>query len=153
MGQGLASGVAQRGFLPEAHTDFISAVIGEEFGALGWTAMILLLVTLVWRAVTVAGRAHDLFGMLVASGIAAMFGAQTIINVGVVGGLLPAKGLVLPFLSYGSSAAVVNVWAVGILLRISMERPLAVMPSPERVADPTTGAGRRTARTEARTRP
>jgi cell division protein FtsW len=155
MGQGLASGVAQRGFLPEAHTDFISAVIGEEFGALGWSAMILLLATLVWRAVVVASRAHDLFGMLVASGIAAMFGAQTIINVGVVGGLLPAKGLVLPFLSYGSSAAVVNVWAVGILLRISMERPLATaatLPA-ERASEPATGAGRRNPRSEARTRP
>ncbi len=140
-GTGLASGVAQRGFLPEAHTDFISAVIGEELGAIGWTFMMLLLMSLVWRSLVIASRSHDLFGMLVASGIAAMFGAQAIINVGVVGGLLPAKGLVLPFLSYGSSAAVVNCWAVGILLRLSMERAPAAAPVK---ADPKSKAGRTT---------
>jgi len=120
-GAGLASGVAQRGFLPEAHTDFIVAVIGEELGAIGWTVTVLLLVGLIWRGIVIASRSDSLFGMLVAVGISAMFGAQAIINIGVVGGVLPAKGLVLPFLSYGASAAMLNVFCVGILLRISME--------------------------------
>jgi cell division protein FtsW len=120
-GTGVASGIAQRGLLPEPHTDFIGAVIGEELGAVGWCAMVLLELLLVWRASTIASRAGDLFGMLVAVGIAAMFGAQAVINLGVVGGLLPAKGLVLPFLSYGASAAVVHAASIGLLLRIGTE--------------------------------
>ena len=118
-GQGLASGVAQRGFLPEAHTDFISAVIGEELGALGWLLMTLAYVVLVWRGLSVANKAPDLFGLLVAVGITTLIAAQVAINLGVVGGLLPAKGLVLPFLSYGASAVVIHCICVGILLRIS----------------------------------
>lgn len=120
-GAGLATGVAQRGFLPEAHTDFISAVIGEELGAMGWSFTILLILGLVWRGFVVAGRARDLFGMLVATGITTMFAAQAIINMGVVGGLIPPKGLVLPFLSYGASAALFHTMCVGILLRVAME--------------------------------
>jgi cell division protein FtsW len=120
-GTGLASGVAQRGFLPEPHNDFIGAVIGEELGAIGWVAAIVLEMGLVWRSFVIAGRATDLFGTLVATGIGAMFGAQAIINLGVVGGMLPAKGLVLPFLSYGASAAVVHATCIGLLLRIGLE--------------------------------
>jgi len=138
-GAGLASGVAQRGFLPEAHTDFILAVIGEELGAVGWTAALLVLLAILWRALRIARNAPDLHGMLIAVGITAMFSAQAFINVGVVGGMLPAKGLVLPFLSYGSSAAMVNVWAIGVLLRISAERPM--LPAPVRI---TTGRTRST---------
>lgn len=136
-GTGIASGVAQRGFLPEAHTDFIIAVIGEELGAIGWTFTVLLLVGLVWRGMVIAQRASTLFGMLVATGISAMFAAQAIINVGVVGGVLPAKGLVLPFLSYGASAALVHAACVGLLLRISMEaraRPVHVQQPAKSVA-------------------
>ena len=120
-GTGLASGVAQRGFLPEPHTDFISAVIGEELGLMGWAFAVLLQIGLVWRATVIARNAPDLFGMLAAIGIGSMFGAQAFINLGVVGGVLPAKGLVLPFLSYGASAAVVHTLCVGLLLRISRE--------------------------------
>lgn len=120
-GTGLASGVAQRGFLPEAHTDFIIAVIGEELGAVGWAFTVLLLSGLIWRGMVIARRADTLFGMLVATGITAMFAAQAIINIGVVGGVMPAKGLVLPFLSYGASAALCHGMCVGMLLRIGME--------------------------------
>ena len=120
-GQGLASGVAQRGFLPEAHTDFISAVLGEELGAAGWLLMCLAYGVLVWRGLIVAKKAPDLFGLLVAVGITTLIGAQVTINLGVVGGLLPAKGLVLPFLSYGASAIVIHCICIGILLRISQE--------------------------------
>lgn len=126
-GQGLASGVAQRGFLPEAHTDFISAVIGEEFGAIGWLTMCFAYAVLVWRGLLVAQRAPDLFGLLVAVGITTLLAAQVAINLGVVCGLLPAKGLVLPFLSYGASAIVIHCICIGILLRISQERQEPVM--------------------------
>jgi len=125
-GSGFATGVAQRGFLPEAHTDFIIAVIGEEFGMLGWLFTVLLIVGLVWRCMVVAERSQDMFSTLVASGVGVLFGCQAIINVGVVAGALPAKGLVLPFLSYGASAAVVNMLAVGLVYRISRETPRGV---------------------------
>ena len=119
-GEGYASGLAQQGFLPEPHTDFISAVIGEELGALGFVIAVGLQLALVWRGLHIASRAGDLFGMLVASGLTATLGAQAIINLGVVCGVMPTKGLVLPFLSYGSSAAMAHVFAVGILLRVSL---------------------------------
>jgi cell division protein FtsW len=120
-GQGLASGVAQRGFLPEAHTDFIAAVVGEELGAIGFGVLVLGYGVLIWRGTVIASRATDLYGMLVASATTALLGAQTAINLGVVTGLMPAKGLVLPFLSYGSSAVVVHAMCVGLLLRVGME--------------------------------
>ena len=120
-GTGLATGVAQRGFLPEAHTDFISAVIGEELGAVGWMFTIVLILGLVWRGFLISTRARDLFGMLVATGITTMLAAQAVINMGVVCGLVPPKGLVLPFLSYGASAVLVHSLCVGLLLRVSLE--------------------------------
>ncbi|MEQ1568937.1 MAG: putative peptidoglycan glycosyltransferase FtsW [Myxococcota bacterium] len=129
-GTGIASGVAQRGLLPEPHTDFISAVIGEELGAVGWIAVVVLELLLVWRSATIASRAGDLFGMLAGIGIAAMFGSQALINLGVVGGLLPAKGLVLPFLSYGASAVMVHTACVGLLLRIGLGPGQAPEPRP-----------------------
>jgi cell division protein FtsW len=137
-GAGLATGVAQRGFLPEAHTDFIVAVIGEELGAAGWALTMLLLLGVVWRGSVIARRAPDLFGMLVAVGITTMFAAQAIINVGVVGGVLPAKGLVLPFLSYGASAVVVHTLCVGVLLRISLEAARATRADRIGEAPPST---------------
>lgn len=120
-GQGLASGVAQRGFLPEAHTDFISAVVGEELGAIGWVLMVACFAGVVWRALAIASRSRDLFGMLVCVGLAALIGAQTIINLSVVGGLMPNKGLVLPFMSYGASAALAHTMVIGLLLRFSLD--------------------------------
>ncbi len=120
-GNGLGTGVAQRGFLPEAHTDFISAVLGEELGAIGWIGMIGLFVLVIWRGAHIATRAPDLFGNLAAMGATTLLGWQAIINLGVVVGWLPAKGLVLPFMSYGASAIVVHVLCIGLLLRIGME--------------------------------
>jgi cell division protein FtsW len=120
-GHGLGTGVAQRGFLPEAHTDFISAVVGEELGAVGWIAMMVAYMVVVWRGTHIASRAPDLFGQLVAMGVTTLLGMQAIINLGVVCGWLPAKGLVLPFLSYGASAVTVHIICVGLLLRIGLE--------------------------------
>lgn len=120
-GSGVAIGVAQRGFVPEAHTDMIMAVVGEELGAIGFMLVVGLIGALVWRCFHVAIRAPDLFGMLASAGVGTMFATQAIINIGVVGGMLPAKGLVLPFLSYGASAAMVNAVAVGVVLKVSMQ--------------------------------
>lgn len=120
-GQGLATGVAQRGFLPEAHTDFVAAVVAEELGAIGLVILVLAYGVLVWRGMVIASRAPDLYGTLLASAITSLLGVQAAINLGVVMGLMPAKGLVLPFLSYGASAAVVHTLGVAVLLRVSME--------------------------------
>jgi cell division protein FtsW len=120
-GQGLASGVAQRGNLPEAHTDFISAVVGEELGAVGWIVLVGLYLVFVWRGFGIAARSRTLFGTLVAAAVTTLLASQAVINLGVVVGWMPAKGLVLPFMSYGASAVVAHLLAVGLLLRVSME--------------------------------
>ena len=123
-GRGIGAGVAQSGFLPEAHTDSIAAVVGEELGAVGWVLMVALQLVLVWRATVLADRSRELFGTLLAGGLAALLGAQAIVNLGVVCGLLPTKGLVLPFLSYGASAAVMHTVCIGLLLRIGLDNPI-----------------------------
>lgn len=121
MGAGVGRGVAQRGFLPEAHTDMIAAVVGEELGVVGLGSLVFLMMLLVALSYRVAARARDLYGLLVAAGVGTLFASQAVINLGVVGGLMPAKGLVLPFLSYGASAVFVHVAAVGILLHIDRD--------------------------------
>lgn len=120
-GQGIASGIAQRGNLPEAHTDFISAVIGEELGVIGWVVLIALYLVLVWRGFGISARANSLFGTLVAAAVSTLLASQALINLGVVVGWMPAKGLVLPFMSYGASAVVAHLICIGLLLRVSME--------------------------------
>lgn len=124
-GQGLGAGVAQAGFLPEAHTDFIAAVIGEELGAIGWIAIVVVHGIVIWRGTVIASRARDLFGTLLAAGVTALLAAQVLINLGVVSGWVPNKGLVLPFLSYGATAAMVHVLCIGLLLRVALEGPPA----------------------------
>ncbi len=120
-GAGVGGGVAQRGFLPEAHTDMIAAVVGEEMGAIGLAALVGGMILLALRTFRIARASKDLYGVLVAAGLGSLFAAQAIINLGVVGALLPAKGLVLPFFSYGASAAMVHVASIGILLRIDRQ--------------------------------
>jgi cell division protein FtsW len=120
-GTGFGNGVAQQGFLPEAHTDMILAVVAEEMGIFGWSFVILMQFFILWRGMLIAQRAEGLFEMIAASCLTSYLAAQVIINVGVIGGLMPAKGLVLPFMSYGASAVIFNVIAVGILARIGLE--------------------------------
>jgi len=129
VGQGIASGVAQRGNLPEAHTDFISAVVGEELGVLGWCLLIGLYLVLVWRGFGIAARSKSLFGSLVASAVTTLLASQAIINLGVVVGWMPAKGLVLPFMSYGASAVLAHLICIGLLLRVSMQTELNQDPA------------------------
>ncbi len=118
-GQGLGEGKQKLFFLPAPHTDFIYAVIGEELGFLGTALVVALFLTFVWRGVKIACRMTDPFGCLLAIGITAMLGIQALVNMGVVLGLLPTKGLPMPFVSYGGTSLIVSLIAAGILLNIS----------------------------------
>ncbi|RTZ81471.1 MAG: cell division protein FtsW, partial [Gammaproteobacteria bacterium] len=123
-GVGLGNGIQKQFYLPEAHTDFIMAVIGEEFGLLGTLAVILLFSILVWRAFAIGAAAEAAgkrFGAYVAYGIGLWIGMQAFINIGVNVGMLPTKGLTLPFISYGSNSIIVTLVAIGVLLRIHWE--------------------------------
>ncbi len=123
-GVGLGNGIQKQFYLPEAHTDFIMAVIGEEFGLLGTLAVILLFAVVVWRAFAVGAKAEDAgngYAAHVAWGIGLWLGLQAFVNIGVNVGLLPTKGLTLPFVSYGSNSLIVSCVAVGVLLRIHWE--------------------------------
>src|SRR2546428_574707 len=106
-------------YLPEAHTDFIFAVIGEELGFLGAMAIIALFAVLVWRGLRVGLRAPDPFGAYLALGITVLIATQTLVNLGVVTGALPTKGMPLPFISFGGSALLVTMAGTGVLLNIS----------------------------------
>lgn len=118
-GQGLGEGKQKLFYLPEAHTDFILSVVGEELGFIGVLVIIGMFFLLVQRAMRIAVAAPDTFGRFLALGIAVLFGIEATVNMGVVTGLLPTKGLALPFISYGGSSLLVNLFAVGILLNIS----------------------------------
>jgi rod shape determining protein RodA len=115
-GQGLFHGQLVHGnFIPEQNTDFIFAVAGEELGFVGALVIIGLIALLLLRALRIAARADDQFGMLVACGIAIWFAVQTFINVGMTIGIMPVTGLPLPFVSYGGSAMFVDMIAMGVL--------------------------------------
>jgi cell division protein FtsW len=124
-GLGLGHGL-QVLYLPEAHTDFVSAIIGEELGFLGILAVCAAYLVIVSRGVKIALEAADDYGSFMAFGIATMFGVQALTNLAVAMAIFPTKGLTLPFLSYGGSSLLVNAVAVGILLAIS--RPRAALP-------------------------
>lgn len=118
-GRGLGEGKQKLFYLPEAHTDFILSVVGEELGFLGVIVIIGMFFLLVQRAMRIAVAAPDTFGRFLALGIAVLFGIEATVNMGVVTGLLPTKGLALPFISYGGSSLLISLFAVGILLNIS----------------------------------
>lgn len=118
-GRGLGHGRQKLGFLPENHTDFILATVGEELGFFGIALVLGLVALLVWRGLIVARRANDRFGTYLAIGLSALFGLQALVNMAVVLELIPAKGITLPFLSYGGSSLLASLAAVGILLSIS----------------------------------
>jgi cell division protein FtsW len=120
-GAGLGQGM-QILYLPKAHTDFIAAIIGEEFGFVGFVALCLAYLVIVGRGVRAALYAEDEYGSLIAFGISALFGVQALINLSVVMAILPTKGLTLPFISYGGSSLLVSSASMGILLNISRSR-------------------------------
>lgn len=118
-GVGLGDSRQKLFYLPEAHTDFISAIIGEELGFVGVAAMVLAYAVLVWRGVAIAVRAKDDHGTYLAFGMTTLLALQAMINLGVAMGELPTKGLTLPFISYGGSSLIVDLAAVGVLLSVS----------------------------------
>jgi cell division protein FtsW len=120
-GRGLGEGRQKLLFLPERHSDFIYAVIGEELGLIGALVVLLLFLVILWRGVSIALSARDGFSRMLALGITLLISMQGMINMAVVTGLLPTKGIALPLVSYGGSSLVVTMAALGILLNISKE--------------------------------
>jgi rod shape determining protein RodA len=122
-GQGLFHGNFTGGnFVPSVQTDFIFTVAGEELGFIGCAAIVALLAVIVFRAIRVAQRADDMFGMLVAAGIAVWFGFQSFVNIGMTIGIMPITGLPLPFVSYGGSAIFADMIAIGLLQSVRRHR-------------------------------
>jgi cell division protein FtsW len=132
-GVGLGGGLEKLFYLPEAHTDFLLAVIAEELGFMGVLVVILLFAGLIVRAFAIGRQASTLdrqFAALVAQGIAVWLGFQAMINIGVNTGILPTKGLTLPFLSFGGSSVVVSCIAAALLLRVDWENRRAMKGLP-----------------------
>lgn len=126
-GVGLGNGQEKWGFLPNAHTDFIFSVIGEELGLVGAVLVLALLGGFAWFGLRAATRAPDRFGALLAVALVAWISAEAVINVGAVIGLLPVTGIPLPFISFGGSSLVITMAAAGVLVNIArQERPVRV---------------------------
>lgn len=121
-GSGYGSSIQKLAYLPECHTDFIFAIIAEEFGFLGCLFIIGLFAALVHRGLRIAKRCPDMYGKLLAIGITFIFGFQAFLNMGVASSFLPVTGVTLPFISYGGTSIIVSLAMVGILLNISKQR-------------------------------
>ena len=135
-GAGIGNGYQKLFYLPEPHTDFIFSIIGEEFGLMGVLAIIVLYAWILLRGLKIARNAPDTFGSLIAIGLTAAMGIQICINMGVTLGLLPTKGLTLPFLSYGGTSLLLNMASIGILMNIGANT--------NEYVNPTARKGRRT---------
>jgi cell division protein FtsW len=118
-GMGMGAGGQRALFLPAPHTDFVYSVVGEDYGLVGCSLLLVAFLLLFWRGVRAALRAPDRFGFYLALGITCMLVLQALINMGVCLGLLPTKGLPLPFISYGGSSLVLSMAAMGVLLNVS----------------------------------
>ena len=124
-GEGLGNSIQKLFYLPEAHTDFVFAVVAEELGAIGALLLLALFLFVICRALVIGMKSEvqgNLFGGYLAYGLALLFGFQVIINLGVSTGALPTKGLALPMISYGGSSLIVNCIAFGLLIRVDIER-------------------------------
>jgi rod shape determining protein RodA len=122
-GRGLAAGSqSQLNFLPSQHTDFIFAVLGEKMGFIGGMLVILLFTALLLRAIVIAARASDRFGLLLATGVTAMLLFHVFVNIGMNIGLLPVTGIPLPFISYGGTSLLVSMLALGLLESVAVRR-------------------------------
>ncbi|MEW6600122.1 MAG: putative lipid II flippase FtsW [Nitrospirota bacterium] len=121
LGRGLGNSKQKLGFLPEAHNDFIFSIIGEELGLLVSMCVVGIFVWLFMKGMKVSSRTEDPYSYYLAVGLSMMIGVQSVVNFGVAMGLLPTKGLPLPFISYGGSALVINMAAAGILINIARQ--------------------------------
>ena len=119
IGRGLMGGVQKLFYLPEPHNDFIYSVISEEFGLIGATVVLVCFCVITWRGLRTALRAPDRFGAFLAIGLTTMIAFQAFFNISVVLGMLPTKGIPLPFVSYGGSSLLINLVGMGILLNVS----------------------------------
>ena len=126
LGRGLGEGRQKLFFLPEAHSDFVLAVVGEELGFLGVAVIFGCFAVLVWRGIAIAIHQGDPFGRLLAFGLTALLGMQAAINGAVVLGLAPTKGLTLPLVSYGGTSLMVTLALVGILMNVSAHTDFSV---------------------------
>jgi len=117
-GTGIGKGYQKLFYLPEPHTDFIFSVIGEELGLIGVLFIIALYALIFWRGIIIARNAKDTFGAFIATGLTIAIVLQVCVNMGVTLGLLPTKGLTLPFLSYGGTSLLINMASIGILMNI-----------------------------------
>jgi cell division protein FtsW len=122
MGAGIGKSYQKLFYLPEPHTDFVFSVLGEELGLVGVCLVMGLYVMILWRGIVVAMKSRDLFAIYLAAGLISALGLQVCVNVGVAMGLLPTKGLTLPFVSYGGTSLLMNAAAIGILMNISARR-------------------------------
>lgn len=118
-GVGLGESKQKYLYIPEPHNDFIFAVLAEELGFIGCAVVIILFAVLIWRGMTISMKAPDMFGSLLAAGITSMIAIQVLINIAVVTASMPVTGMALPFFSYGGTALMINLAAMGILLSIS----------------------------------
>jgi cell division protein FtsW len=121
-GAGYGGSIQKLAYLPECHTDFIFAIIAEEFGFLGCLFVVGLFVALVHRGLRIAKRCPDMYGKLLAIGITFIFGFQAFLNMSVASSFMPVTGVTLPFISYGGTSIIVSLAMVGILLNISKQR-------------------------------
>jgi cell division protein FtsW len=121
IGNGLGEGKQKLFYLPEAHTDFIFSVVGEELGFAGTIVITAMFLVLVMRGIRVALQAPDDFGRYLAFGITLLLGMEAFVNIAVVMGMLPTKGLALPFISFGGTSLLTSLVAVGILLNVSSQ--------------------------------
>ncbi len=137
-GLGLGGGRQKWGTLPNAHTDFIFSVVGEELGLVGAVFLLVLFFGLAWYGLRAATRAPDRFGSLLAVGITTWVTSQAVINVGAVVGVLPVTGIPLPFISYGGSSLIITMAAIGILLSIARRERSGSTPAPVRARRRTT---------------
>lgn len=119
LGLGLGCSKQKLFYLPQAHTDFIFSIIGEEMGLIGTLSVVALFATFVWIGIQISIKAKDLFGRFLALGITTSIGLKAVINIAVSTGAIPTKGLPLPFISYGGTALIFNIIAVAILIKIS----------------------------------
>lgn len=128
-GKGLGEGVGKLGYVPELWNDFIGTAIGEELGLMGLALVCGLFGVLLWRGLKIAFGAREGFGMYLAFGLTLLMGIQAFVNLAVVTGTLPNKGLTLPFVSYGGSAILMSLFAIGVMLNISMAKEDEVGPA------------------------
>ncbi|MGD8894126.1 MAG: putative lipid II flippase FtsW, partial [Desulfobacterales bacterium] len=130
-GTGIGKGYQKLFYLPEPHTDFIFSVVGEELGLWGVLIILGLYILIFWRGIFIAGNCKDSFGSFLAIGLTTAIGLQVCVNMGVALGLLPTKGLTLPFLSYGGTSLLLNMASIGILMNIGTAKRALKKPIKE----------------------